>query len=168
MDIKKQSKPSSIATTRQKQRDNTERLQGPSVSGNASTVGYLNRQTGMGNTPLKTTTCTTVPVGGALHYDDIIESGAKFLIPDSFQTTVDKSDRVPAWNQVTGYSLQDPHAVNRSTSEAHLTEGYHKQPYNRELTMEDNFKMSMGGQVNPIDKMPTYSDANHVSSVSKR
>jgi hypothetical protein len=151
-------KSSSIATVRTKQRDNTERLQDASVSGSAKEYGYQNVQGGQANTPLKITTCTTVP-GEALHYDDVLENSVKRLVPDQFQYTTDRSDRVPSWNRMQE-NINAPDAVNRTTKEAHGIEGYHKGPQMHQYSIDEMKEISSGGVVDYASKKPTFADRN--------
>lgn len=151
----------SIATTRQQLRDNTERLQGPDVSGSAAPSNYDTRARTGENTEMYITTCHD---GTAVKYDDIVESGTKYHYPDQFERTVDRSDRVPGWSSVKE-DIVPKDAVFRTIKESQVVEGFHKGPKMHQYTVEENNRISMGGQVRPTDKMPTYApDRNHVST----
>jgi hypothetical protein len=108
----------------------------------------------------------------ALCYADDVKSNShvysyanEFRYTDDGQSTRKAQDRpiIAEWQPVSGYGLQDVASVNRTASEGHLTEGYHKQPYKRELTVEDNNMISSGGVVAYTSKIPTHVDANRVS-----
>lgn len=151
----------SIATIRPKLRDNTERLQDESVSGSAKASNY-NTATRTGeNTPLKITTCSPSTNPPALQYDDVQESGVKHHYPDQFEYTTDRSDRVPSWNSVKE-DIRPKDATFRTTKEAAIVDGYHKGPMMYQYTVEDNARISSGGQVRPQDKLPTFTDGNRV------
>ena len=74
---------------------------------------------------------------------------------------------IPEWQSM-NETLQDPHAVNRTTVEMHPVEGFHKGPQFHQYSMEENFQESRGGVRDPISHRPTHSDANKVGSVSTR
>jgi hypothetical protein len=142
-----------IATTRAKLRDNTERIandgmdssrsQRGSISGTAERQGDWSRQTHMPNTPLKITTCTTTPEYGALHYDDVKENSLKHYIPDDFQNTIDRSDRVPSWNPM-GTTRDAPDAFTRTDTGNQEHHGYRKSPNKMVMSVADNNSISNG------------------------
>jgi hypothetical protein len=164
---------SSIATVRPKLRDNNEKLQGPSITGSADNPGYLNRQTAMPNTPLKLHTCTTTPEGGALHYDDVMETGTKYLVPQDFQTTVDRSDRLNSWQPMQP-SRDAPDAVTRTETGMVGHDRYHMGPSMHQWSVADNEAISKGhvtsvsqlqGRQDPQPSMgSTWSSSDNKSS----
>jgi hypothetical protein len=132
----------SLATQRPKLRDNTERV---SNTWEGETIKR--------NTPLKDTTCTTVP-GGALQVDDVMEIGVKYRTPDVFQCTYDQTGRIPAWNKMSE-NINAPDAVTRTTMEGQLIEGYHKGANVIKFDEKANALISSGGVLDARTKLPT-------------
>jgi len=73
----------------------------------------------------------------------------------------------PEWQSM-NENLQDPHAVNRTTQEGRLVDGYHKGPQGYTYSMDETFQASSGGVRDPNSHRPTHSDGNKVSSLKRR
>ncbi|SRR5258708_23796320 len=112
-------KASSIATTPPKQRLNTDKRE----------MDKANE-----NTHLKVTTCA----GGAFspEYDKIKETGVSYGHPAWNETTIDKSDRIPAWNSMS-VSIDSPDAITR-TNEPIYHQGFRKEPNKSVMDAGDN------------------------------
>jgi hypothetical protein len=111
---------SSIATKPAKQIPNTDKRE-------------MDKATG--NTKLKMTTCYGGN-DGSPNYDDAKETGVSYSHPDAFQTTIDKSDRIPAWNSMS-VSQDSPDAITR-TNEPIYHQGFRKEPNKTVMDHADN------------------------------
>jgi hypothetical protein len=137
-------KNSSIATVRPRQRDNNDKLQNdPSYSGSASNRIAENTELG-------------IHTGNATRWDDVVETGVKHRYPSQFESVSDRSDRVPAWQQV-GRNMSDPHAVTRTAPEGRVV-GYsgHKAPISHTYTEAECHAISSGGVTDYKTHMPTH------------
>jgi hypothetical protein len=105
------------------------------------------------STKLKITTCS-VSDKEALAYDDINENN-KYKYPEDFQCVYDASGQVPQWRPM-NENLQDPWAVNRTTQEAQIVEGYHKGPNAYAYSMTDNDAISRGGLIGDPNHYPSH------------
>lgn len=150
----------SIATKPAKQIPNTNRRQMDQATTRRSKIAGTGSvlQNGMGNTKLKVTTCYG-DKDGTPNYDDIKEAGVSYRHPDEFQTTVDKSDRVPQWNAVGGFDLADKNAHN-SMPNTHVDKvgavGFHKQPMTHVHSLADTATISQGGVLDQNKFTPSY------------
>src|SRR5258706_2944384 len=106
--------------------------------------------------PQKIATCS-VPDREATHYDDVVESGVKYLYPDDAQCVYDGDGMVTQYQPVMNENLQDPMATMRTTKEGQLVQGFHKGPMSHQYSVEENWNMSKGGVVDHDTKMPSYS-----------
>jgi hypothetical protein len=109
-----------------------------------------------GNTPLKTATCGSA--NDAVPYDDILEAGGtKVSNPHEFQTTVDKSDRVPAWNAM-AVSQDSPDAITRTNMPIYH-EGHRKEPMKMVHSTDNHKAISQGGVLDEDSFKPSYAQS---------
>jgi hypothetical protein len=117
------------------------------------------------NTKLMNTSVNSPENADAQAYDEmpVIGSPSERPYPPEFEyVTQGQEDRkaqgrpiIPEYQQM-NENLQDPHAVNRTTKEAQLVEGFHKGPMSHQYSLDECKAVGAGGLIDPESHMQSY------------